>query len=351
MRIAVKRDATTVSEEGHVTGKDAGSTLVRRLLRIFPGSVVLGEQARQCEGFDVVPLDFVDPEEFLVVNMDVTDSPTVWNHLHQETGVEHPRIMNLLWWPTTPLVQREQVATIALSCALFPTFAVSRRSAQEVRDLVERWTVADVASGLQLGWVNPGFRLEHVQRHCEPSVPVVLYPSIYLSARKRPQDFVEVIDQVHDEVDFSVDMRLHETHLDSDVARSIATRDWVNLAPLLTGRPDYWAALSHARAFVATSVDESYGLGCVEAMGAGAIGIFPDREWARALLPEAYPFVYRDTTQAATMLHRVLTDPEGCRQAVDASVGGDFVAWVNAGHSDQAFERALTGAVHDWFGH
>lgn len=349
MRIAVKRGATTVSEDGHVTGKDAGSTLVRRLLRIFEGSVVLGDVARQCNGFDVVPLAFLDPDEFLVVNMDVVDSPALWNELRQGGGSDNPRVMNLLWWPTGALTRREELASIALSCALFPTFAVSKRSAREVRDLVEKWTVPEVGSRLHLGWVNPGFRLEHVQYHDEPETPVVLYPSIFLSERKRPQDFMEIVDRVHEDVDLTVDMRLHDAHLDSDVARSIATRDWVNVSPLLTDRPSYWSALSRVRAFVATSVDESYGLGCVEAMGAGAIGIFPDLEWARALLPPSYPFLWSDLTQAGAMLSRALTDPDGCRQALNECVGGDFVAWVNAGHSDLAFERALTGAVNDWF--
>lgn len=350
MRIAVKRDATLIDEDGHVTGKDAGATFVRRLLRIFPQSVLIGPEARQCDGFDMVPLDYLDPEEFVVVNMDVVDSASVWNSLFQASGGLPGRVMNFLWWPTTTMERREQLAALALSCALFPTFTASKRSARDVCELVDRWTVPDLAQDLQIGWVNPGFCLAHVQDRAETELPIVMYPSIFLSARKRPQDFVAVVDRVHESVDFLVEMRLHDAHLDSDVARSIATREWVSTTALLTARPEYWAALARTRAFVATSIDEAYGLGCVEAMGAGAIGIFPNRDWALALLPEGYPFIYSTLDEAAEMLTRVLTDPEKARAALDACVGGDFVAWVNAGHSDQAFERALTGAVEEWFG-
>ena len=55
MRIAIKYDSVEISSGGRVAGHEAGDTLVRRLLRIFPGSVVIGPAARRSQDFDVVP--------------------------------------------------------------------------------------------------------------------------------------------------------------------------------------------------------------------------------------------------------------------------------------------------------
>ena len=350
MRIAIKRDATLVDDQGRVAGHDSGATLVRRLLRLFPGAQLIGPGARRCDGFDEVPLEFLDPEETVVINMDVLDSVGVWETIHRSSGGGTPRIMNFVWWSTAALEDQVQVASFALSCALFPTFANSERTATETRELVSRWTVRDLAEQSRLAWVNLGFRLDHVQPRQEPDVPVVLYPAIYLSDRKQPQVFMEVVDQVHKRTPLQVEMRLHESHLVSERAMSISRRNWVWVGPLTASRTSYWAALAHTTAFVATASEESYGLSYVEAMGAGAIGILPDRHWARALVPEGYPFLYRTTAEAADMLERALTDSAACRRRLDELVEGSFQQWIEDHHSDDAFDREIVTAVRDWFG-
>ena len=73
------------------------------------------------------------------------------------------------------------MATLALSCALFPTFADSRRTANEVRELVAKWTAQHLYEKSTLSWVNLGFRLDHIQPRTYSDVPIVLYPSIYLT--------------------------------------------------------------------------------------------------------------------------------------------------------------------------
>lgn len=350
MRIAIKRDATIVDEDGHVTGHDAGATLVRRLLRLFPNSMLVGPGARHCEGFDLVPLEFIDPEETVVINMDVVDSLGVWNTLFHTSGGAHPRIMNFVWWPTSSLVEEVQLASFALSCALFPTFANSERTATEVREEVAKWTVGRLSEKAKLAWVNLGFRLEHVQPREEPEVPVVLYPAIYLSERKGPQEFMAIVDEVHRRTPIEVEMRLHESHLVSEPAMEISRRNWVWVGPLTASRTSYWHALAHTTAFVATATDESYGLSYVEAMGAGAIGILPDRMWARALVPTHYPFLYRTREEAEDLLERAVTDTAACRAELDALVGGSFVEWIQHRHSDDAFDREIRERVHTWFG-
>lgn len=350
MRIAVKRDQTIITADGRVGGNDAGATLVRRFLRIFPGAQVVGEAPCRCRGFDVVPLEFLDPEDTIVINMDVLDSSTVWNTVYLASGGVPPRIMNFVWWPLESAGNPVQSATIALSCGLFPTFANSERTAAEVEALVDDLTVDKISDRAELDWVNLGFRLDHVRKHVLPDPPVVLYPAIYLSPVKRPRLFVEIAERVHQRTPLEVEMRLEETALVSDAAQRLGDRDWIHVEPLLKDRAAYWEALSETTAFLATASEESYGLSYVEAMGAGVIGIFPDEDWAHALLPKGYPFIYADKMTAESMLFAAVTDPIGAKAQLDALVGEPFVDWVSRHHSDAAFSEGIQAAVRRWFG-
>ena len=74
MKIAINYPDARVDPDGHVADHDAGSTLVRRLLRIFPGSTLIGDDPRSCVGFAVRPLELVDPSETVVINMAALES-------------------------------------------------------------------------------------------------------------------------------------------------------------------------------------------------------------------------------------------------------------------------------------
>lgn len=352
LRVAVKWDEAVVDADGHVSGHQAGDTLVRRILRIFPGSTLVGPAVRRCDGFDVAPLEFLDPETTVVINMDVIDSPRVWQKMHRP-GQAEPKIMNFLWWPPARVDSTVGTASMALSCALFPTFANSERTAKEVSELVNKWTVQNLSQRAKLGWVNLGFRLAHVQPRQETEVPVVLYPAIYLSSAKRPQLFAEVVEAVHRKTPIRVEMRLHENHLVSEKAMAFSRKDWIWVGPLTASRENYWEALARTTAFLATASEESYGIACVEALGAGAIGIFPDLEWARALVPQQYPFFYRNADEAKTMLERAVSDPQACRAELDACAqneGAESLSqWIGERHSDDAFDAVLVEHVRNWF--
>ncbi len=348
MRIAVKLAGVRVDEDGHIAGRDAGATLVRRLLRVFPGAQVIGDGPRHGDGFDVVPLGFVTGSDTIVVNMDVLDSLHVWDVLH--ATCEEPHIMNFVWWSTSEVTHPVQRAELALSCGLFPTFANSEHTAIEVHEVVDALTVRQVAAGARIGWVNLGFRREHVQPRREPEVPVVLYPAIYLSERKRPQLFIDIVERVARRTPIVVEARLHETHLIRELAMDLSSRRWAWVGPLTATREGYWEALSRTTAFLATSREESYGLEYVEALAAGAVGVFPDLPWARDLLPPTYPFRYRTAQEAEAMLLRAVTDTAACRAELDVCAGGDFAGWLQARHSDDRFDRAIVDHVRDWFG-
>jgi hypothetical protein len=347
MKVAVKHDAVLVDAEGVVTGHDAGATLVRRLLRVFPGSVRVGPGPRRCAGFDMLPLEFVDGRDTVVISMDVIDSVHVWQTLHG--ACEEPHVMNFVWWNATRYPHDVERSAVALSCALFPTFANSARTASEVREVVARWTVPPLAAQAKIAWVNLGFRREHVRPRHDTDVPVVLYPAIYVSERKQPRLFLEVVDRVHRRTPIRVEARLHEHHLVSDMAMKMSARDWAWVGPLTASRDSYWDALSRTTAFLATATEESYGLEYVEALAAGAIGVFPDLPWVRSVVPDAYPFRYGTPAEATELLHRAVTEPETCRQEMDAAVGGSFVRWVAEHHDDDAFEQVIVRQVRTWF--
>ncbi|AYD90133.1 glycosyltransferase family 1 protein [Actinomyces sp. 2119] len=356
MSIVIKRDDVVISADGQVAGHEAGDTLVRRLLRIFPGSVLVGPVARRgtsrgTSGFDVLPLGMIDPAHSVVINMDVVDSPQVYLALAGGSpSSQVPRIMNFVWRPVASGTDEVATAATALSCALFPTFANSERTASEIRELVQRWAVQPLAEKARLSWVNLGFRLDHIQPRDPADPPVVLYPAIYLSRNKRPDLFLEVVDRVRRQVPLRMEMRLHESHLVSERAMAVSRRDWAWVGPLMATRSSYWQALARTTAFLATAQEESYGLLYVEALGAGVVGVMPDRPWARALVPQGYPFLYRDAAQAEEMLVRALRAPQACRAQMDECADGSFASWIAAHHSDDAFDRAVVHRVQEWFG-
>ena len=347
MKIAVKLTGIQVDEDGHIAGHDAGATLVRRLLRVFPDSQVIGLQLRHCDGFDVVPLEFVNGNDTVVINMDASDSIGVWRRLR--ATCHQPRIMNFVWWSTSHITTKVERAALALSCALFPTFANSEHTATEVSEIVDALTVKSISDEAVIAWVNLGFRIEHVQPRREPEIPVVLYPAIYLSDRKRPQLFIDVVERVAKRTPIQVEARLHETHLIREMAMNLSRRKWAWVGPLTATREGYWQALSRTTAFLATSAEESYGLEYIEALAAGAVGVFPDLAWAREILPVGYPFFFKTSREAEELLFRAVTDTAGCRRELDECADGDFGAWLQARHSDDQFDKAILDRVREWF--
>jgi hypothetical protein len=334
-------------EDGRVGGHDAGATLVRRLLRVFPGAQVIGPE-RLPGAVDVVPLDQVDGARTVVVNMDVIDSVAVWQALAGRC--ERPQVMNLVWWNPSRYTRTVDVAALALSCALFPSFCNSERTATEVREVVASWAVPRLAERARIAWVNLGVRLDHVRPRQEPPVPVVLYPAIYLSDRKRPDLFLRVVERVVARTPIRVEARLHESHLVTEPAMALSRKEWAWVGPLTASRESYWDALARTTAFLATAEEESYGLEYVEALVAGAVGIFPDRPWVRGIVPEGYPFVYRTAEEAESMLLRAVTDTASCRAEMDLAAHGNFSGWLRARHDDDTFDHVVTARVQEWFG-
>ncbi|MDR2378748.1 MAG: hypothetical protein LBD70_04910 [Bifidobacteriaceae bacterium] len=348
MKIAVKYSGLVIESDGSVAGHDAGATLVRRLLRVFPGAELIAPQVHRYPGFDVLPLELVDGDQTVVINMDVIDSADAWMRL--KANSEQPKLMNFMWWNWTRYDSTVELAALSLSCALFPTFANSERTAKAIHEYVRRWTIQPLAEHAQISWVNLGIRLDHLQPRHEPDRPVVLYPAIYMSERKQPQQFIDVVSRVAKRAPIRVEARLTEPHLVSPQAMTLSRNKWAWVGPLTPSRQQYWEALAATTAFLATAREETYGLEYIEALLAGAVGVFPDRDWARALVPESYPFFYRNLAEAESMLLRAVTDTAACRAELDQSAGGSLVDWLRGHHDDDAFETSIADHVKRWFG-
>ncbi|MDR2253127.1 MAG: hypothetical protein LBD97_04575 [Bifidobacteriaceae bacterium] len=352
MQIAIRYSGLIIEPDGSVGGHGAGDTLVRRLLRVFPGAQLVGPRTHRYRDFDVAPIELIDVENTLVINMDVIDSTAVWQTMRDNspTGAT-PKLMNFMWWNWTRHDSDVELATLSLSCALFPTFANSERTAKAIREYVARWTVQRLAERAEVEWVNLGIRLEHVQPRHEPERPQILYPAIYMSERKRPQLFIDVVSRVakRGRPPVQVVARLVEPHLVSPQAMSLSRNKWAWVGPLTPSRQQYWEALAGTTAFLATAREETYGLEYIEALLAGAIGVFPDLPWARAILPTDYPFFYNTPTEAEALLLRAVTDTAACRQELDAAAGGSLVDWLSETHNEDAFETAIAKQVRAWF--
>jgi hypothetical protein len=348
MKVAVKYEQLAVDADGRVGGHGAGDTLVRRLLKVFPGAQLIGPRTHRYPDFDELPLELIDAQDTVVINMDVIDSVPVWRALR--VNAANPKVMNFVWWDTSQFSTEVEQAELALSAALFPTFANSERTAAGIRHTVGRLTVQPLAERARISWVNLGIRLEHALQRQEPEIPVVLYPAIYLSERKQPQLFIDIVSRVFRQVPIRVEVRLAESHLVSRMAMQLSQKRWSWVGPLTPTRHEYWENLAHTTAFLATAREESYGLEYIEALVAGAIGVFPKAAWAQAILPAGYPFCYSSPAEAEAMLLRAVTDTEACRRELDAAVGGSFAHWLRDHHSDDAFESSIQEHVHRWFG-
>jgi len=349
MKIAIHYKGLEIDDDGSVSGHDAGDTLVRRLVTMFPQVQLIGPRNQTFADYELTTLEAIDGENTIVINMDVIESVRIWRVLRKTT--EDPKIMNFMWRDSRRYETEVETAALSLSCALFPTFANSERMSRAIKATVNRWVVQPLAERARISGANLGIRLEHVQPRQEPPEPVVLYPAIYMKPRKRPEVFFDIVSKVAKRTPIMVEARLAESDLATEWAMNLGRQRWASVRPLVPRRDDYWQALAHTTAFLATSVDESYGLEYVEALVAGAIGVFPDQPWAHAILPPAYPYFYTTPAEAEQMLYRAVTETAACRGELEDCVDGSFIHWLRDHHDDSNFEAAIEDHLKRWFGY
>lgn len=354
-RVAIRTSSTfgknLVNREGRLVGDNSGVSLVRRMVDLFHRPLVVtspswlgASESWSGDTFDVMHLHNLHraANDVVVVNFDVLDSPEVYRVMKKSDAWHHPAIVNFVWWNVSEFSDRVQRRMIGQSASLFPTITNSRRTAEEVLAEVR---LAAAPALADRAWIEPVTLGVDVSREPEPrvrhDVPKVWYPAMFLFARKRPEQWCEIVDKVAVRTPLQAVMRLTPDHLVGERSQALQARfPWLRPEPLLP-RGALPAALACTDAFLATSEDESYGLAYVEAMRAGVIGVFPDRPWARALLPDDYPLCYKTTDEAATLLHAVLTHPDVFRQALDGLDG-----WIVDQHDEALWRKRLPEVLH-----
>lgn len=341
-------DAPIIGEGGVLVTESGQAAVGQRLLAMFPGARLAGPERGRASGYEIVTLADVDPGRTLIINLDVLDTVGIFQRLHRH-GAE-PKILNFQWINPSTFHHPVNFAAMGLAYAFFPTFCAGERTAGEVREVLQKWAISPLVNRARIAWADLGVgTARHIERIPTPE-PIVLYPAITMDARKQPEQFIQVVSRVQKRTPIRVVARLAQSHLASSQAIKLATTKWATVSPLRAAREEYWTELAKTTAFLATSVEEAYGMQYVEAMLAGAVGIFPDRPWAHRLVPVGYPFIYRDLDGAEEMLTRAVQHPDECRAELDRLVRGSFTEWIRFHHDRRGFEETFRAQVTEWFG-
>lgn len=85
------------------------------------------------------------------------------------------------------------------------------------------------------------------------------------------------------------------------------------------------------------------------ALVADAIGVFPDAPWAHKTVPEDYPYFYRTSEEAVSMLKGVLNDPQTARNTINELAGGSIRDWILEHNKRSGGNEAMRKQIEEWF--
>jgi hypothetical protein len=338
--------AALVDAAGRPGGEDSGGSLLRRLMRLVDDPVLVDESAAGWVpvrwgdlSYARAPLRLVPVNDTVLVNLDVVDSPELYVRLRRGSWRNRPLLVNVVWWNLSEWTDPVERRLLAVSFASFPTFCNSARTEAEVRDAIVAhcpaagWT-ARLASE-NLGVTDPGVEPDLAARS-------VVYPAMWLFARKRPEMFGAIVSAVAAQARVPVRVRLAARELDRPVAKSWAAQPGWQVSRLAPAE-QYRRELASATVFVATALDESYGVQYAELMLAGAVGLFPDRDWVDTLVPRSFPLRFDSVDKARQLLRAVLAQPDAARKLM---VGP--VAALRREHRPELFDDAFVKQLHEW---
>jgi hypothetical protein len=340
-----------IDEEGNIVGQDSGSTLLRRILSLFPDpELIWGDQVIVTPWGRVVPLRKVDVNNTVVISFDVLETVKLFLDMKLTPGFHHPKVLNFAWWNAPEFAAPVKAQQFAISVALFPLIGNSPKVVQECRDMVRKHLGVKMLGKMRTGWVFLGVDTVKIPTvRAEEEVPVVQYPAMFMTMRKNPEQFLKICAAVRARTPLNVRMRLHKSGIKADVLESVRGQEWVQTMPVPATKQAYYDMLPTETAFLATSSDESYGIGFLESLYAGLIGVFPDKPWCRQILPAGYPFLFKSDEQAEEMLYLALTRPGWCREQMDAAAGMPIGEWVETFHNAADFDREFVALVEEFY--
>lgn len=340
-----------IDEEGNIIGQDSGSTLLRRIIGLYPkADLIWGDRVIETSWGRVIPLSKVDVNNTVVISFDVLETAKLHLDMKLTPGFHHPKVLNFAWWNVPEYKAPVRREVFALSMALFPVIGNSPKVVQESKDMIRKHLGVKMLGGTRMEWVFLGVDVEKIPTDRPPhEIPVVQYPAMFMTTRKKPEQFLKIVAAVQKRVPLQAVMRLHKSGVNAPELAPYADQQWLRHGPIPDTKQEYYQALPYEDVFLATSADESYGIGYLESLYAGLIGIFPDKPWVYQILPPDYPFIFGSDEEAEQMLYFALTKPDVARRMMDAAAGRNIGDWVAEHHDARTFDRRFVELVDEFY--
>ena len=121
-----------------------------------------------------------------------------------------------------------------------------------------------------------------------------------ISPDKRPEKMVELMEKFYS---FGRDVRqVVTTHQENPhLGKLVTAASSIETLKFSCKREEFLATSASCHMFLCTSDVEGFPTGFWEQLYLIQVGIFPDKKWVRANLPDNYPFIYKSMTEAHTM--------------------------------------------------
>lgn len=316
MEVALFFDSTfrqdLVDEDGNIAGSNSGLTVLKKAMSCFERPMIIGSERRECNGFDVVPLqNGYDVNDTLVISFNALKSLEIYQATRQLKW-KHPKIMNVFWWgideESDVRVRRMQ----AMSFGMFPTYCDSPLNMQEAKQDVAKLVSPAMNRNMLVDWRWLGIDEPLVGKRVENDVAVVVYPAMWLFGWKKPDVWLEIMETVAAARAVDARMALHPLAKGSEPYRG---KSWLSVTDLLP-RSEYEQAVLSTDVFLATSKMESYGMQYWELLVSGAVGVFCRAAWSEQVLGADYPFLFSSVAEGKEMMIAVLDDLQYARQLV-----------------------------------
>jgi hypothetical protein len=207
-------------------------------------------------------------------------------------------------------------------CRLAKTISVATCPTQLLTD-----TEIGLARDWSRRWLSPALQDDLVTHTAKLSPPLPL-PSAF--PEKAPEKHVLFfggrMNQVVKRINWIMDMYEHVFSLGADVEIVMTSPSEIKIPvktyakgkgkgkdgqPLFRminkcGREQFIEEASKASVCVVASEYEAYPVGFAQIAGAGCLTLFPDRPWARSMMPDTYPWFYKTEAEALALVTRAL---------------------------------------------
>jgi len=127
-----------------------------------------------------------------------------------------------------------------------------------------------------------------------------------MSAEKNPQLTAEFMEKLNSS-GRDVDLVMTTQAMSPKLVKAVKENLKGSVTEIQTGcaRPVFLELVASFHMFLCSSRVEGFPVGFMEQLYAIGIGIFPNNDWVKKLLPKDYPFIYKNNTEAHTMIRYI----------------------------------------------